>query len=163
MDQLNSNTYEASSKRGSHLTLDQRGAIQILKRQGLPLRAIAAAVGCAHITVWYELRRGTPRKAGSRGRNPLYIAKRGQAVYNEHRRNCHKPYKLDNDLFEPFIQWLVKQVRERHWSLDMCVGYARLQQLFPADAMVCTKTLYNMLWAGKLPITVFDCTTCSFT
>lgn len=156
MNQLNSNTYNVSRKRGAHLTLDQRDAIQILKRQGLSLRAIAAAIGCAHATVWYELRRGTPQRTSSRGRNPLYMAKRGQTVYTAHRTHCHKPYKLDDDLFEPFIQWLVTQVRIKHWSLDMCVGYAKLQQLFPTDAMVCTKTLYNMLWAGKLPITIFD-------
>ena len=156
MDQLHSNTDDTSRKRGKHLTLDQRGAIQILKRQGLSLRAIADAVGCAHATIWYELRRGTPQRTSNRGRIPLYMAKRGQASYNEHRTHCRKPYKLDNDLFEPFMQWLVKQIREKHWSLDVCVGYAKLHQLFPKAAMVCTKTLYNMLWAGKLPITVFE-------
>ena len=156
MDQLHSNTDDTSRKRGAHLTLDQRGAIQILKRQGLSLRAIADAVGCAHATIWYELRRGTPQRTSNRGRIPLYMAKRGQASYNEHRTHCRKPYKLDNDLFEPFMQWLVKQIREKHWSLDVCVGYAKLHQLFPKAAMVCTKTLYNMLWAGKLPITVFE-------
>ena len=57
MNQLHSNTDDTSRKRGSHLTLDQRGAIQILNRQGLSLRAIADAVGCAHATVWYELAR----------------------------------------------------------------------------------------------------------
>ena len=156
MDQLHSNTDETSRKRGTHLTLDQRGAIQILKRQGLSLRDIAAAIGCAHATVWYELRRGTPQRTSNRGRIPIYMAKRGQAAYNKHHKCSRKPYKLDNDLFEPFIQWLVKHVREKHWSLDVCVGYAKLHQLFPQDAMVCTKTLYNMLWAGKLPITVFE-------
>ena len=35
MDQLHSNTDDTSRKRGSHLTLDQRGAIQILNRQGI--------------------------------------------------------------------------------------------------------------------------------
>ena len=62
MDQLHSNTDDTSRKRGKHLTLDQRGAIQILKRQGLSLRAIADAVGCAHATIWYELRRGTRKR-----------------------------------------------------------------------------------------------------
>ncbi len=156
MNQLHSNTDDTSRKRGAHLTLDQRGAIQILKRQGLSLRAIADTVGCAHATVWYELRRGTPQRTSSRGRIPLYMAKRGQAAYNEHRTHCRKTCKLDNDLFEPFMQWLVKQIREKHWSLDVCVGYAKLHQLFPKEAMVCTKTLYNMLWNGKLPLTVFE-------
>ena len=102
MDQLHSNTDDTSRKRGTHLTLDQRGAIQILKRQGLSLRAIADAVGCAHATVWYELRRSRPQRTSSRGRIPLYMAKRGQVDYNEHRTYGHKPCKLDNDLFEPF-------------------------------------------------------------
>jgi transposase, IS30 family len=156
MDQLHSNTDDNSRKRGMHLSLDERGAIQILNRQGLSLRAIADTVGCAHATVWYELRRGTPQRTSSRGRIPIYMAKRGQTVYNEHRTHCRKPCKLDNDLFKPFIRWLVKQVREKHWSLDICVGYAKLHHLFPTEEMVCTKTLYNMLWAGKLPITLFE-------
>jgi len=147
MDQSYSNTYENSRKLGKHLSLDERGVIQILHRQGMSLRGIAAEVGCAHTTVMYELRRGTPQHSGHRGRPPIYVAKRGQTAYNEHRKHCRKPYKLDDDLFEPFIQWMVKQVREKHWSLDVCVGYAKLHQLFPMDQMVCTKTLYNMLWA----------------
>jgi hypothetical protein len=48
MDQLHSNTDASARKRGTHLTLDERGAIQALTRQGLSLRAIADAVGCAH-------------------------------------------------------------------------------------------------------------------
>ncbi|XVK29741.1 helix-turn-helix domain-containing protein [Pectinatus frisingensis] len=39
-----------------------------MKRQGLSLRSIAASVGCAHTTLWYELRRGTPQKIGDRFR-----------------------------------------------------------------------------------------------
>ena len=46
---------------GRHLSLEERGMIQALHRQGLSLRNIAAAVGCAHTTVFYELRRGTPK------------------------------------------------------------------------------------------------------
>ncbi len=30
-----------------------------------------------------------------------------------------------------------------HWSLDACVGYARLHGLFLKAQIVCTKTLYN--------------------
>ena len=156
MDQSYSNTYEDSRKLGKHLTLDERGCIQALHCLGISLRGIASQIGCAHTTVMYELRRGTPKRTSSRGRTPIYTAKRGQAAYKEHRTHCRKPCKLDDDLFEPFIQWLVNQVREKRWSLDVCVGYAKLHQLFPTDEMVCTKTLYNMLWAGKLPITVFE-------
>ena len=51
---------------------------------------------------------------------------------------------------------MVKQVREHRWSLDACVGYARLHGLFEADETVCTKTLYNALRAGRMPLTPFE-------
>jgi IS30 family transposase len=47
-------------------------------------------------------------------------------------------------------------VRTEQWSLDACVGHARLHQKFPADAMVCTHTLYNELWARNLPLSVTE-------
>ena len=130
--------------------------IQALHEQGYSLRGIAAAVGCAHTTVHYELRRGTPERKGGRGRMPKYTAKRGQQAYKEHRRNARRPCKLDSDNCEPFIQWMVEHVRKKRWSLDTCVGHARLQNLFQPEQIPCTKTLYNMLWAGKLPLSLFD-------
>ena len=77
MDQSNFNTIQDVRKAGSHLSLEERGMIQALHRQGYSLRRIAAEVECAHTTVLYELRRGTPEKKGNRGRAPQYTAKRG--------------------------------------------------------------------------------------
>ena len=51
---------------------------------------------------------------------------------------------------------MVAQVRDKRWSIDACVGYARRYNLFNAKQIPCTKTLYNMLWAGKLPLSLFD-------
>ena len=45
MNQFNSNTIEEVCKAGSHLSLDERGMIQALHRQGYSLRKIAAEVG----------------------------------------------------------------------------------------------------------------------
>ncbi len=156
MDQTYFNTIEDSRKSGSHLSLEERGMIQAMHRQGYSLRSIAAEVGCAHTTVWYELRRGTPEKKGNRGRAPQYTAKRGQKAYEEHRKNSRKPCKIDHDDCEPFIQWMVDKVRKEHWSLDTCVGFAKLHNLFQPEQIPCTKTLYNMLWASKLPLSLFD-------
>lgn len=156
MDQSHFNTIEEPRKSGKHLSLEKRGMIQALHRQGLSLRSIAIAVNCAHTTVFYELRRGTPEKKGCRGRKPQYTAKRGQKAYTEHRRNSRRPCKIDRDDCEPFIQWMVVQVREKRWSLDACVGYAKRQNLFKPEQIPCTKTLYNMLWANKLPLSIFD-------
>ena len=55
MDPIHSNTIEDVRTSGRHLSLKERGIIQALHRQGLSLRNIAATVGCAHTTVFYEL------------------------------------------------------------------------------------------------------------
>ena len=156
MDQSHFNTIEETRKSGRHLSLEERGMIQALHRQGLSLRGIAAMVGCAHTTVFYELRRGTPERKSSRGRTPQYTAKRGQKAYTEHRKNSRKPCKIDHDDCEPFIQWMTEQICKEHWSLDACVGYAKRNRLFTPEQIPCTKTLYNMLWAKKLPLSLFD-------
>ena len=47
-------------------------------------------------------------------------------------------------------------LREKNWSLDVCVGYARRRKLFPKEQIVCAKTLCNEVWAGNLPLTALD-------
>ena len=69
MDHIHSNTIEDVRTPGRHLSLEERGMIQALHRQGHSLRDIAAAVGCAHTTVFYELRRGTPERKSKHGRS----------------------------------------------------------------------------------------------
>lgn len=154
MDQLNTTTITPNRERGQHLGLEERVSIKIYKKLGYSLRQIGQAINCAASTVLNELRRGTGVRNGNRGRFPEYSATRGQANYEINRSRCHKPHKADPD--SPFIQWVVRQVKKKHWSLDVCVGFARKKKLFPDDQIVCTKTLYNELWARNLPLTLFD-------
>ena len=154
MDKIYFNTTEDIRKPSRHLSLEERGMIQALSQQNYSLRKIAAVIGCAHTTIMYELRRGTPEAKSNRGRKHQYAAKRGQKAYNEHRKNSRRPYKIDREDCEPFIQWMAEKIRKQHWSIDVCVGYAKLHKLFALGQIPCTKTLYNMLWQGKLPITL---------
>ena len=152
MDRINSTTPER--ERGQHLGFAERCSIKTCKKLGLSLRQIAGVVNCSASTVHNELKRGTGERNGTRGRFPEYSAKRGQRNYENNRTRCHKAHKLEEG--NPFIEWMVKQVREKHWSLDACAGYARRKKLFPKHLIVCAKTLYNELWAGNLPLTPFD-------
>ena len=70
MDQNHFNTDKAVRKSGSHLTLAERGMIQALHKEGMSLRGIAKSVGCAHTTIYYELKRGTPPRKSNHGRIP---------------------------------------------------------------------------------------------
>lgn len=141
-------------KRGQHLQREDRGAIQSLKNEGYTVRAIARKLNCSHSTVANELKRGTPPRKSKKGRAPCYSAKRGEAVYKANRKRSKRLHKLIR--CTKFIAWVVMKVRTEKWSLDACVGYARLHKLFPADEMVCTHTLYNELWAGNLPLSVTE-------
>jgi IS30 family transposase len=60
MDNRNYTTIGVERKKGRHLGLEERGAIQALAKQGPGVRAIARNVGCAPFMISYELRRGTP-------------------------------------------------------------------------------------------------------
>lgn len=45
---------------------------------------------------------------------------------------------------------------EKGWSLDASVGYAKENNLFSSDEIVCTKTLYNHVDLGLLPVKSID-------
>lgn len=154
MDLTNSTMITPARERGQHLHLEDRFAIKIYRKLGYSLRSIASVINCSASTLLNELRRGTEKRNGNRGRFPEYSPKRGQANYMVNRTRCHKPHKIEKAA--PFINWVVKQVKEQHWSFDVCVGIAKKKRLFPLGEMVCTKTLYNKLWAGNLPLTPFD-------
>jgi IS30 family transposase len=156
MDCQDYTTCQSERERGQHLGLDDRGAIQQMHRLGYSNRAIARAVKCSPTTVGNELCRGTPeRQPGRRGPQTRgYTARRGQAAHEANRTRCHRPHRIVR--CKDFTQFVVRQVREHRWSLDACVGYSRLYRLFREDEMVCTKTLYNELSAGRLPLSLFE-------
>ena len=156
MNQKHFNINEEVRKPGKHLSLDERGMIQALNQKGYSLRAIANVIGCAPSTIHYELKRGTPNCKGKRGRKPSYKAKYGQKVYENHRRNSKRQCKIDKKDCKPFLQWMTDKIKKEHWSIDSCVGYAKNHKKFPQEHIPCTKTVYNMLWKGKLPLSLFD-------
>ncbi len=153
MDITYSTTIIEKRKRGTHLGAEERGALQHLKRLGYSNRAIARELNCSPSTIGYELQRGTPAYSG-RGRKPTYSAKRGGVVYKENRSRCRRPKAVL--ITSPFIDWMAEQVRNHKWSFDVCVGHAKLLPNFKNYAIPSTKTLYNLLWKGELPLTLFE-------
>lgn len=150
MDCQDYSTVCAERKKGQHLGMAERGAIKALKQQGFGTRAIAREIGCVPSTITNELRRGTPARKSSKGKAPGYSPKLGQAVYEANRAACHRKPKADS--CRDFSEWVIRQVREHKWSLDACCGYTKLHHLFEPSQMVCSRTLYNMVWNGQLPI-----------
>lgn len=122
MDYAHSTTTKVVRKLGKHLTLDERGQIQALHREGFSLRAIAARVGCSHTAIHYELKRGTPERQAARGRSPEYTANRGQQAYLAHRKSSKRPYKIDGEVCAPCLRWMTEKIRKDKWLIDMCVA-----------------------------------------
>ena len=147
-------TVESERKRGQHLGQEDRGAIEQLSKLGYSLRAIAAKIDCSASTVLNELRRGTPKRKSTKGRTPEYSAKHGLAVYKANRMRSRRRHRIVH--CSAFIEWVAEQVRTKKWSLDVCVGHALLHRRFVKAEMVCTKTLYNELTVGNLPLSLFD-------
>ena len=71
-------TESAERKKGQHLRMEDRGAIKVLKKQGLGPRAIARQIGCAPSTVTNELRRGTAARKSNKGKAPGYSPPAGR-------------------------------------------------------------------------------------
>ena len=86
----------------------------------------------------------------------MYSAKRGHHACLQNMARCRKPLRIKDPEVEPFIQWMVNKVRNEKWSLDVCVGNARLNSTFEHRSIVCTKTLYNALASGNLPLSIFE-------
>ena len=80
MDHTQYTTNKAERKPGKHLTREDRGAIEAMKKLGQSNRAIARYLNCSPTTVSNELKRGTRPRTGRRGRMPGYSAKRGMLV-----------------------------------------------------------------------------------
>lgn len=81
MNRNNSTTPER--EKGQHLGFEERCSIKTCKKVGMSMRKIADAVNAS--TGLNELRRGTGKRNGNRGRFPEYSAKRGQANYEANR------------------------------------------------------------------------------
>jgi IS30 family transposase len=151
MDYSNSTTFKANRERGQHLRFEDRCTIKVLHKQGYSLRRIAKEINCSPSTVMYELRKGTAAKTTSKGRPSTYMPSRGQHQYELNRKNCHRKYISHAD--NPFVRWVYERFTEDKWSLDACVGHAKLHNLFPNEFIVCTKSLYNAVWRNDIGIT----------
>ena len=125
-----------------HLTPYQRGEIQALLGQNVPKAEIARQVGIARSTLYEELKRGTVEQHHSDLTvYHKYFAETGQIVYEEHRKACRKPYKLDKAA--EFIQYVEKAITKDKLSPDAICGRAKLVGAFPV--IVCAKTIYNYI------------------
>ena len=131
MGHINDTTCNAARERGKHLILEDRCSIKVFRKLKYSLRKIAAVLNRSPSTIMYELWRGIGECNRNKGRFPEYSAKRGKKRYEDNRKNCHRDYKISAD--NPLVVWATQKIKTDNRSIDACVGYARLHELFPAE------------------------------
>ncbi len=149
---MDASKYTTKIRKWQHLTSEERHDIEVHLKDGWSIYKIARHLGRSYNTVKDEINRVTV--ALYHGKVKRYKAAVGEQVYKEHRQNSAKKYR---DLeTSTFLQYVVKQFKNEGWSLDACYGNALVNGLFSRDEMVCTKTLYNYVDLGLLPLTNLD-------
>ena len=149
---------QQNARRDSTFRREERGAIQHLKCQGYTNRAIARETRLLAV-----YRRQTNCDAAHRlvrairAGTPGYSARRWRGRLQGQQECILSGSTIGYCRCAHFLHWASqRKFKEHKWSLDACVGYARLHGLFPADEMVCTRTLYNEVWAGNLDLSVTE-------
>ena len=142
------------SRKNKHLSVYERGQIELLHNQGLSPYAIGKLLSRASNTIRNELKRGTMTQIRAGKNVTVYLPDAGQMTYERNRMNCRRISKF---MFcHPFIEYVEDRIRDRGHSIDAICGRAHIDGMFHPDEMVCTKTLYNYVDAGLMKIKNID-------
>lgn len=148
------NTYHTTEhQKGQHLLSEERHEIEVRLKDGWTIYRIAKHLGRPYNTIKNEIVRGTVYLYS--GKHARYKADQGEKVYREHRANSRRNYHCLE--VARFLQYVAEHFKGHdRWSLDACYGYALKSNAFKREEMVCTKTLYNYVALGLLPIKNID-------
>jgi len=136
-----------SSRRGKHLTREERMVIERMSRGGIPPRDIAAAVDRHPRTIERELHKGRVKHLDTYLRTTyVYSSDRGQEVHDLNATARGPDLKLGkNHQLAEFVRFRIVEHRE---SPDVVVSRMRQTGLVGA---VCTRTLYRYIDQGVIP------------
>lgn len=150
MDNTNHTT---EHRKGQHLLSEERHEIEVRLKDGWTIYRIAKHLGRPYNTIKNEVNRGTVLLYN--GKQKRYKADEGKRVYTENRRRCRRICHCLKAI--RFLRYVVTMFRsDAKWSLDAAFGAALKSGKFRRDEMVCTKTLYNYVDLGLLPIKNID-------
>jgi transposase, IS30 family len=138
---------EQSSRKGKHLTREERIVMERMSRGGRPPRDIAPVLGRHPRTIERELQRGRVKHVDYELRQSyVYSGDRGQDVHDLNATARGPGLKLGrNYSMAEFVRCRIVEHRE---SPDVVA--ARMRQAGMAGA-VCTRTLYRYIEQGVIP------------
>jgi len=152
MTQVNDNI---NPNKGKHLTYEERIKIEAYKELGYSNRKIARILNRAPQTINNAINQGTVRTIKQRQvhNNKVYeydqysySADADYQIYLRNRQHSgRRPKWLQCD---SFTTWADEKMLDDGWSPDMVVGRAVKDELFPADLIPSTSTLYHWIDRG---------------
>lgn len=132
---------------------EERHEIEVHLKDDWSIYRIAKHIGRPYNTIKNEIKRGTVSLCN--GEQKRYSADKGEQVYRENRTNSRRTYRCMR-VFR-FLQFVAEKFHgDEKWSLDAAFGAALKNGEFRREEMVCTKTLYNYVELGLLPIKNID-------
>jgi len=138
---------EKRSRKGKHLTREERVVIERMSRGGIPPRDIAAVLERHRRTIERELQRGRVEHLDWELRKIyVYNSDRGQDVHDENATAKGPGLKLGSD--HGLAEYIRCRIVDRKESPDVVAH--RMQQAGMPNA-VCTKTLYNYIDQDVIP------------
>ena len=150
MDTLN---FTPTHKKGQHLTREERYYISIrLNIDHWSIYKIAKELHRPYNTIKQEVQCGTEYLYN--GKVKRYKPDIAEQKYKDKRANSKRYYRCLECV--KFLNYVVEMFTQKSWSLDASVGYAKENNLFSSNEMVCTKTLYNYVDLGLLTIKNID-------
>ena len=150
---MTQDNYTTRKKTFKHLNYEKRKIIEELLSDNVPKSKIANLLHISRSTLYEEIKRGTIIQRNSDlTEYTKYFADAGQAVYEQNRKNCRKPYKIVEAM--EFIEYAEEQILTNKMSPDTLCGRAKMTNQF--SKTVCTKTLYNYIDLGLLKVKNID-------
>lgn len=150
---MTQDNYTTKNKIFKHLNFEKRKIIEELLSDNVPKTKIAKILHISRSTLYDEIKRGTVIQRNSDlTEYTKYFAETGQAVYEQNRKNCRKPYKIVEAM--EFIEYAEEQILTNKMSPDTLCGRAKMTNQF--SKIVCTKTLYNYIDLGLLRVKNID-------
>jgi IS30 family transposase len=121
----------------SHLTIEERESILVLKEKGYSLRSIAEKLRRSVGTISRELRRNSRPRLG-------YSADYARKLYRKRRRRCCRKRRFD----EPDTREKVLELLNAYWSPEQICERLRKDG---ASVQIATSTIYRGIKRGLLP------------
>lgn len=130
-------------RRYTHLSAEERAALQLGLSQGLSLRAIGEQLGRSHSSLSREVRRALTARSSAEGLS--YQAQAGGVRYREARQRCRRGRKLESGT--PLYQAVKDRLLIDGWSPEQIANRLKLQEGGVTDRTVSHETIYATIYA----------------